>query len=671
MNSINTAPKKRGRPPSATIEQLSPELADQLVDQSLRTLPKGGAESVQWQCPDDDRHIWTAKIYNRTNAKNVTGCPVCAGKKVIAGVNDVATTHPETAALIDDPALRTNLTAFSNKKVTMRCPADSSHTWTSPVARISAGKGGCPYCSGRNAVAGASDLATTHPGLAAELADPSLATQVKAGSGNVEWKCLKDPAHQNWTAAVHARTTHGTGCPSCSGRIIVTGQTDLTTTHPELAAELADTTLASSLSKGSSDLVEWTCSNDSSHTWKAAPYNRIKGVGCPICDSKRVLSGFNDIAHTHPGLIDQLVDPDDAYHHTAGTGTKLKWRCEADPNHVWEAEPHRLLSPRPAGCSSCFKQNRSSGESQLAQIIRSLLPDAKILTSRRDILDTGQELDIVIPELGIALEFNGVYWHSDAVLSSSNYHLEKSRAAQRAGYRLLHIWEDDFFDKRELTIRAIAHRLGAADRLLSALPEADPMIAARRGARALRIAEISGSDARTFWQQNHLQGPVGSNRYFGLVDESDQIAALLGVGRTNHGSRAKPEPGVWDIQRYATCGIVAGGFTRLLKHATQMLRSEGETVTAWTSFSNDDVSDGGMYEAAGFITDKHQAPSYWYIGTRTQWRRVHRSHFTRARFADDPELICQSGWTEREAAQANGLHRVYDAGKTRWIKHLD
>lgn len=50
--------------------------------------------------PVDSRHVWWASPMNRTNAKNPTGCSVCNGKTVIPGVNDVATTHPDVAALM-------------------------------------------------------------------------------------------------------------------------------------------------------------------------------------------------------------------------------------------------------------------------------------------------------------------------------------------------------------------------------------------------------------------------------------------------------------------------------------------------------------------------------------------------------------------------------------------
>lgn len=46
------------RKPSQTLEQFNPALADQLVDQSLRSIARGSDKKVQWCCPVDPRHVW-------------------------------------------------------------------------------------------------------------------------------------------------------------------------------------------------------------------------------------------------------------------------------------------------------------------------------------------------------------------------------------------------------------------------------------------------------------------------------------------------------------------------------------------------------------------------------------------------------------------------------------
>ena len=352
------------RKPSQTLEQFNPTLADQLVDQSLRSIARGSDKKVQWRCPVDPRHVWWASPMNRTNAKNPTGCSVCNGKTVIPGVNDVATTHPDVAALMVNKDLRTRLTASSNKKVELWCGNPSHDYWNAPLSNVARLGTRCPQCSGRRAITGTDDLATTHPALAAELVNQSLATTLKAGSNaSVLWQCSVNPSH-TWNATIYSRTAKKTGCPYCSGRKIVPGVNDLATTHPDLAVQLVDQSLATVTSKGGTTPVQWQCTVNPEHTWLAAPSNRVKPSGCPIC-----------------------------------------YRLHANPS-----------------------------QTLLTEMVRTLVPMSTILGDDRTVLPSTKELDIVVPDYHLAIEFNGVFWHSEAAEKEAhakplphNYHAEKTR----------------------------------------------------------------------------------------------------------------------------------------------------------------------------------------------------------------------------------------------------
>ena len=539
------------RKPSQTLEQFNPELADQLVDQSLRSIARGSDKKVQWRCPVDSRHVWWASPMNRTASKNPTGCSVCNGKTVIPGVNDVATTHPKAAALMVDKKLRTKLTGSSNKKVEFWC-------------------------------------------------------------GN--------PKHKHWTAPLSNVARQGTRCPQCSGRRPVSGKSDLATTHPKLAAELVDQSLAATLKPGSNTSVLWQCPANPKHTWKATPYSRTaKKTGCPYCSGRKIVPGVNDLATTHP-------------------------------------TPHPKTAKR--------------YQMRLTEMVQTLVPGSTVLSDDHTVLPSGKELDIVVPDHHLAIEFNDIFSHSEQAVFERRakprphgYHAVKTREAREQGYQLVHVWEDDWLHRRELVLRALAHRLHAVDRLLDVLPDINPLACQRLYARNLTVKLVHGGVARRFWQDNHLQGPVHCTVNIGLYDQNNVLRALLGIGRKNHGSRVSLPDGTWDIQRYATLGVIVGGFTKLLAHAETLV-----SVDTWTSWSDNDISDGGMYQAAGFVVDKRQAPSYSYVGRKTRWERVHRSTYTKQRFTNDPDLTYQSGQTEHEAALANKLYRIYDAGKTRWVK---
>jgi len=279
-------------------------------------------------------------------------------RRAIPGETDLATTHPHLAAELVDPALATQLTSGSGRKVWWRC--DLGHEWDAIVVSRARGTG-CPVCAGNQVLPGFNDLATTHPDLAAELVDPTLATQLTSGSGQkVWWRC--DLGHE-WDAIV-ANRERRTGCPVCAGKAVLPGFNDLATTHPELAAELADPTLATEVTAGSQQKVVWRCSLG--HDWQTVvtTRSRSRGAGCPVCAGKAVLPGFNDLATTHPELAAELADPTLATQLTSGSGRKVWWRCAA--RHGWEASVNTRTSG--SGCPFCAGRKVLVGFNDLATV---------------------------------------------------------------------------------------------------------------------------------------------------------------------------------------------------------------------------------------------------------------------------------------------------------------
>ena len=183
-----------------------------------RDVTAGSSRKVWWVCPRG--HVWQAAVSSRSG--NGYGCPVCAGKQVLAGFNDLAGGNPQVAAQWDwernggkGPQ---EVSLYSNRKVWWRC--DRGHSYRAPVSdRTMEGKG-CPYCAGRKVLPGFNDLAATHPEVAAQwhpgLNGALTPEQVTAGSHRkVWWRC---PEGHVWQAVVYARTgKRGSGCPVCAG----------------------------------------------------------------------------------------------------------------------------------------------------------------------------------------------------------------------------------------------------------------------------------------------------------------------------------------------------------------------------------------------------------------------------------------------------------------------
>jgi hypothetical protein len=282
--------------------------------------------------------------------------------RLVVGVNDLATTHPELAAELVDQTLATQLNAGSNKKVDWCCKAHG-HLWAAVVGNRALKGSGCSVCSGRTVLAGFNDLATLRPDLAAELVDQTLATQLSPGTHRkVQWWCNAE-GHV-WTAVVKSRAG-GRGCPTCTNRVVLPGFNDLATLRPDLAAELVDQTLATQLGIGSNKKAEWRCKAHG-HVWVTTVNGRVSaGRGCPYCAGQLVLPGFNDLATLRPDLAAELVDQTLATQLSSSSNKKAEWRCKA-ATHVWIT----TVNGRSAGngCPYCAGQLVLPGFNDLATL---------------------------------------------------------------------------------------------------------------------------------------------------------------------------------------------------------------------------------------------------------------------------------------------------------------
>ncbi|MDA9802922.1 zinc-ribbon domain-containing protein [bacterium] len=238
--------------------------------------------------------------------------------------------------------------------VEWRCPDKGHHIWKARVYSRTGGSGtGCPYCSEppKLPFPGENDLATTHPELARQLINPELATQLLSQSNKkVGWRCPDDSRHI-WEAVVSSRTAQLTGCPLCSGRAPIPGDTDLATTHPELAQQLVDPDLATELKHGSHCRVEWVCSEKPHHIWEAPVYHRANGTGCPFCTRLRPFPSETDLATERPDLAAQLRDPSLATELMVGSG-EVWWVCPNNPDHQWKATIDNRVRVD-SGCPFC------------------------------------------------------------------------------------------------------------------------------------------------------------------------------------------------------------------------------------------------------------------------------------------------------------------------------
>jgi DNA-directed RNA polymerase subunit RPC12/RpoP len=318
-----------------------------------------------WLC--ELGHSWKASA----NTRQKSSCPVCAGRKVEAGFNDLFSLKPTLAAQWDyskNTLKPTEVTLGSGRFVWWIC--DKGHSWETRVADRQQGSG-CPYCSGHLAIPGETDLATVKPELLAEwdyAKNDNIKPEQIASQSNmyVWWKCKFG---HSWCAPVSRRYI-GRGCPVCAGLIAVKGFNDLQSHFPHIAKQWdfsKNRKKPDEFTAYSNKYAWWVC--EKGHSWKALINNRTsKGRGCPYCSGFLAIPGETDLLTLFPVLATEWdYDKNTANIRTttAGTPKKVWWKCKS--GHSWKASV-KSRSSLGRGCPYCAGMKAIPGETDLLTV---------------------------------------------------------------------------------------------------------------------------------------------------------------------------------------------------------------------------------------------------------------------------------------------------------------
>lgn len=254
----------------------------------------------------------------------------------------------------------------------------------------------------------------------------------------------------------------------------------------------------------------------------------------------------------------------------------------------------------------------SDQEQALFDYVISLCPDA--VQSDRSVLGRKQ-LDILIPSKMLAIEFNGLIWHSSKVGTGRSYHQDKTDAAAKAGYRLIHIWSDEWIEKQDIIKAYLRMQLVGPDRVI--------------GARECSIVAIPPEVALPFHRMFHLQGGRGGE-HFGLYCAGELLAVATVQGC---------ELARWTV-RFGT--VVVGALSKMMKHIGRRIISYCDTAK----------HTGVGYVAAGFKQIGVAAPSYYYTEGNKRFNRV---GFQKHKLLEKPGAV---GETEAELAASLGFYQV-------------
>ena len=283
----------------------------------------------------------------------------------------------------------------------------------------------------------------------------------------------------------------------------------------------------------------------------------------------------------------------------------------------------------------------SYSEKELVDFVKSIYSDEIMENTKRII--PPKELDIYIPKMKLAIEYNGLYWHDENHVDR-NYHLTKTNMCNKKGMDLIHVFEDDWLYKKEIVKSMIASRLGIYKEKIFA--------------RKCQIKEIEKDQAKIFFDENHLQGFAYGDLYLGLMFNNELIQCICINKKGWHDGNVELTRMVTKLNTQ-----VVGGFSKLMKHISDYIEYKSITSYVYKAWFN-----GKGYIESGFKIVKENNPSYSYV---VNGRRVHKSHFRKNKikkmFERGELKFYDSNKTEHEIMKENKIYRIYDCGTTKVI----
>jgi len=365
-------------------------------------------------------HSWQATVGSRNQG---TGCPYCNNLLVLAGFNDLASKYPKLVIEWDTEKniglSPESVTPGSNKEAWWKC-SKCGYEWKARIATRALRNVGCAVCANQVTVTGINDLVTTRPDLAIEWDyernTDIKPTEISAGSGRKVWWRCKECGYVWRTTIVH-RSDRGDSCPACSNHVVFKGKNDLATLYPEIAEEwdyVKNGTIGPSDVIAHSDRKIWWKCKQCGYSWRTGINHRTeRNQNCPACSNHQVFSGVNDLETTHPELAaewDQELNGSlKSSDVVRGSNKKIWWKCSICGNRWQSTIVNRA---RGRGCPACrAMMKKSTADIALNKYISQII---KTENHHHESFLGTMELDVYIPEIRLAIEYDGI--HHDKTL---------------------------------------------------------------------------------------------------------------------------------------------------------------------------------------------------------------------------------------------------------------
>ena len=432
---------------------------------------------------------------------------------------------------------------------------------------------------------------------------------------------------------------NGNGCPLCVSLKKRTTETFIEKAR-EVHGDLYDYSKVKYINKRTKVTITCPIHGD----FEQCANNHIRGQGCPKCGKKyaqdfRKFNYHSFINESYKRFNNQYDFPniEDKYENSH---SKILIKCKTCGTVFEKIACDHLTSPN-GGCPSCYC-HISKPEIELYEYICSLVGPENVIKNSRKIIYP-LELDIYIPNIKTAIEYHGLYWHSERQHTDKNYHLEKCERCENKGIRLIQIFEDEYVNNKEIVLEKIKHIIGKS-------------FYERIYARKCTIKYITYKESSVFLNKYHIQGASKSTVYVGAF-YNDEIIGVMSFKRN------KATDNNWELTRFATnyeyicCGVGSKIFKTFIKDFNpNTIKSFADR--RWS------ITNDNLYEKLGFTFEKYIPPDYRYIKNGI-CKRFHKFNFRKKNLNKNYNVDINK--TEKDICEDIGLSRIWDSGLIKYI----
>lgn len=326
-----------------------------------------------------------------------------------------------------------------------------------------------------------------------------------------------------------------------------------------------------------------------------------------------------------------------------------KFQCKKC-NNIFE---NILYSGNIPKCNICYPniKIKSIYELEIFEYLKVLLPNENIIHNTRSILDSGLELDFFIPSKNIAIEFNGIIWHSELFgKKDKNYHLNKTKECEFKNIKLIHIFEDEWVNKQYIVKNRLKHilKLNNHNKIY---------------ARKCEIRNINHSESSKFLEKNHIQGKDNSSIQIGCYYNNELVSVMtFGKLRIALGNKVQIKN---EYEMYRFCvgeNNVTGIASKFMSFFIKNYNPSKIISFADKRFSNKNA----FYSSIGMTLISETPPNYWYFNRNSCEKRFHRFNFRKDQLHKKLEIF-DPNLTEWENMQLNGYDRIWDCGNLKYV----